>query len=200
MSIRSVIRLLPTISNTWRVSALSYPSQPELLCCFEGCRACRRGRVLYFVQPYRPTLFILTWRQCGMYIDASTLWQTTIERNPQAWMAHENLGALYLESGRLEDAIEQFYKTLAIKADDASAEANLGNVFLQMGQLDEAIIYYEKALELKTDSAEVQYNLGNAFLRKGEFDEAVSHYKRALDQNRFLALRLAFLLAKRTLS
>jgi protein O-mannosyl-transferase len=158
----------------------------------------RSGSVLCTALP--ATLFILTWRQCGMYIDASTLWQTTIERNPQAWMAHENLGALYLESGRLEDAIEQFYKTLAIKADDASAEANLGNVFLQMGQLDEAIIYYEKALELKTDSAEVQYNLGNAFLRKGEFDEAVSHYKRALDQNRFLALRLAFLLAKRTLS
>ena len=48
-------------------------------------------------------------------------------------MAHENLGALFLETGRPEDAIEQFNKTLAIKADDASAEANLGNAFLQMG-------------------------------------------------------------------
>jgi Flp pilus assembly protein TadD len=127
------------------------------------------------------TLFILTWRQCAMYTDASTVWQTTIKRNPKAWMAHENLGVLFLETGRPEDAIDQFNKALTIKPDHASAEANLGNAFLRMGQLDEAIVYYEKALQLKSDSAEFQYNLANALLRKGEFDEAVSHFRRALE-------------------
>jgi protein O-mannosyl-transferase len=34
---------------------------------------------------------ILTWRQSAMYTDVETLWQTTLERNPDAWMAHNNL-------------------------------------------------------------------------------------------------------------
>jgi protein O-mannosyl-transferase len=37
------------------------------------------------------SLAILTWRQSAMYTNIETLWQTTIERNPKAWMAHNNL-------------------------------------------------------------------------------------------------------------
>ena len=45
------------------------------------------------------TLGLLTWRQSGMYADADALYRTTIEKNPDCWMAHNNLGNLLAESG-----------------------------------------------------------------------------------------------------
>jgi len=46
------------------------------------------------------SLAILTWRQSAMYADVETLWQTTIERNSKAWMAHNNLGSVLLQKGQ----------------------------------------------------------------------------------------------------
>jgi protein O-mannosyl-transferase len=42
-------------------------------------------------------LGVLTWRQCGMYADAEMLWRATIQRNPDCWMAYNNLGGTLLE-------------------------------------------------------------------------------------------------------
>jgi tetratricopeptide (TPR) repeat protein len=126
------------------------------------------------------SLTILTWNQSAMYTDIETLWQTTIERNPTAWMAHNNLGAVLLQKGRLTEAIVHLRKALEIKEDNVEAQANLGNALLQRGELDEAIAQYYKAIELKPDYAEVQYNLGNALLRKDQVDEAIARYEKAL--------------------
>jgi tetratricopeptide (TPR) repeat protein len=125
-------------------------------------------------------LTILTWRQSAMYSDVETLWRTIIERNPTAWMAHNNLGAFLLRAGKVDEAIVHFRKALEIKADHVEAQANLGNALLQEGELDNAIAEYDKALEIKPDYAEVHYNLGNALLRKGQVDQAIAHYEKAL--------------------
>ena len=41
-------------------------------------------------------LALLTWRESHQYVNAETLYRTTIARNPGAWMAHHNLGELVL--------------------------------------------------------------------------------------------------------
>jgi protein O-mannosyl-transferase len=128
-------------------------------------------------------LTVLTWRQNTMYSDIETLWRTTIEKNPSAWMAHNNLGALLLKQGKADEAILHFQKTLELKPDEVSAEANLGNAQLQKGQFDEAIADYSEALQMKPDDAEVHYNLGNALLHQGRLDEAVVHYQKAIELN-----------------
>ena len=95
-------------------------------------------------------------------------------------MAHNNLGTVLLQKGKVDDAIVHFRKALEIKADHADAQANLGSALLQKGELDEAIAQYLKALEIKPDYALVHYDLGNALLVKGQVDEAIAHYEKAL--------------------
>ena len=128
-------------------------------------------------------LAVLTWRQSTMYSDIETLWRTTIEKNPRAWMAHNNLCALLLKRGKVDEAIVHFQYTLKIKSNEVGAEANLGNALLQKGRLDEAIAHYSTALQMRPDDAEVEYNLGNALLRKGQLQEAIAHYQKALELN-----------------
>src|SRR6476659_3232834 len=53
-------------------------------------------------------LTVLTWRQSAIYADIESLWRTTIARNPNCWMAHNNLGTVLLQRGEVDDAIAQY--------------------------------------------------------------------------------------------
>jgi len=122
----------------------------------------------------------LTWRQCGMYADVKTLWQTTIRLNPECWMAYNNLGLIHRQEGKMDEAMAQFQKALAINLGNAETHNNLGSALLQQGQVDEAMAQFRKALEIKPDYAASYNNLGNALLQKGRVDEAISHFQHAL--------------------
>jgi tetratricopeptide (TPR) repeat protein len=126
------------------------------------------------------TLGVLTWRQCGMYADLDTLWRTTIARNPNCFLARNNLGNIFFRDGRMDEAIEQYQKALEIWPRYALARNNLGNAFLRSGRLDEAMEQYERALALRPDDAETHDNLGNVLLKKGRVDEAIAHFQKAL--------------------
>ena len=54
------------------------------------------------------TLAGLTWRQSRMYTDIETLYQTTIDRNPECWMAHNNLGVVLAGHGHTDEAVAHF--------------------------------------------------------------------------------------------
>jgi tetratricopeptide (TPR) repeat protein len=124
---------------------------------------------------------MLTWRQCAMYADIETLWQTTIRRNPNCWMAHYNLGNLILGQGRVDDAFIEYQTALKIKPDYAEAHIGLGIAFLQKRSVDEAIAHYQKALEIKPDNAIAHNDLGVVLFQTGSVDEAITHFQKALE-------------------
>jgi len=129
------------------------------------------------------TLGALTWKQCGMYASDKTLWQTTLRRNPNSWMAHVNLGNLLLQKGKVDEAIAHYKNALQISPDSAQAHDNLGNALLQEGKTDEAIAHLQKALQIKPGFAQGHLVLGNALLQEGKADEAIAHFQKALQIN-----------------
>ncbi len=135
-------------------------------------------------------LAVLTWRQSGMYADLDALYETTLERNPECWMAHINLGNLLASRGRIDEAIVHYRQALDIKPDYAEAYKNLGDVLAKLHRFDEAIARYREALRLKPDYAETYCNLGNALLALGRIDEAVACYGEALRINPQFAERV----------
>ena len=126
------------------------------------------------------TLALLSHSQSEMYKNVETVLQTTINKNPTAWIAHNNLGAVLLKKGQLDEAIDHFNRAIEIKSDEASAFANLGNALLQKGELGEAIFQYQKAVGLKPGDAGLRYNLANALLARGEVDDAIAEYQETL--------------------
>ena len=71
-------------------------------------------------------LAFLTWRQAGMYTDTETLWWKTLDKNPDCWLAHNNLGLLLDNEGRKEEAMEHYQKAIRINPNYPDALNNLG--------------------------------------------------------------------------
>lgn len=125
------------------------------------------------------TLGGLTWAQSRMYRDLTTLYETTLERNPACWMAHQNLAIILSSSGRTADAVAHLQKALQLKPDNAAAENNLGDNLAQLGRLEEALPHLRRAIELQPNYAVAHCNLATALARLRRFDEAFTHFATA---------------------
>ena len=125
-------------------------------------------------------LATLTWRQAAMYGNIETLWRTTLSRNPNCWMAHNNLGIVLFEKGQLDDAIAHYRTTLQMQPNFWDADYNLGTALLGKGQVDEAIFHCDKAVSMQPNDPDAQVALANALLQKRRIDDAIVHYQKAV--------------------
>ncbi len=87
-------------------------------------------------------------------------YQAALRINPDYAEAHYNLGVVYGQQGRIDEAIREYQAALRINPDYAEAHHNLGLVYGQQGRTDEAIREYQAALRINPDYAEAHYNLG----------------------------------------
>jgi len=122
----------------------------------------------------------ITWQQAHMYSDMLVLWRTTIDRNPNSWMAHTNLGAELDDQGRSDEAMAEYQTALRINPRETMARNNLGMSLAQMGRVPEAIEEWERVLRINPDHAEAHNNLGNALAQKGRLPEAFQHWEKSL--------------------
>lgn len=60
---------------------------------------------------------------------------------------YDTQGLVYLDLGRLEEALKHFQKAIEVDPDYAVSYLHVGETLKQMGKIDEAIEYYQKALE-----------------------------------------------------
>ncbi len=121
----------------------------------------------------------LTWSRAHAFRDEETLWRDTLAKNPDAFMAHNNLALIAVRSGDLTTAAEHFERSLRLKPDYASA-LNLGIVLARQGQDERAIAMYRESLREKPDEIGTHLLLGEALLEKGERDEARTHFEAAV--------------------
>lgn len=136
----------------------------------------------------------LTFRQTLIYKDAETVWQDTLNKNPNAWIAHNNIGLGFLSKGEYDTALGYFEKAYELNPSDAIVNYNLGlalfnvsNIFTSSGDGQRALEYneraikhYREALAIKPGYADAHVNLGVALVKYGEYDDAIDHYRKAL--------------------
>ena len=127
-------------------------------------------------------LGLLTVRQSAMYTDSETLYRETLARNPDSFLAHNNLGLILFARRRMPEAVAEYQAALRIKPDYTEAHFNLGAALAQMpGRLPDSIAQFEAALHDRPDLAEVHANLANALsLMPGRMNDAIAEYRAAL--------------------
>lgn len=132
-------------------------------------------------------LFIIlaaaTWTRAGIYAESETLWQDTVAKNPNAWVAHYNLGNAWMQVGRIVDAIEQYEQAAEIEPNHQEVHNNLAFALLQDGRVNDAITHLELVVRINPASAIAHYSLGNAYLQWGSRQDATAQYEQAVQLN-----------------
>ncbi|HUJ10335.1 MAG TPA: tetratricopeptide repeat protein [Verrucomicrobiae bacterium] len=124
-----------------------------------------------------------TWGRAEVYRDSETLWQDTLRKNPDCWMAHNNLGVVLARQGKMKEAMGHWVEASRLKPDFAEVPYNVGVALEQAGRWQEAIGYYEQALRIDPGYAKAHNNLGAVLMRRGAIQEAMQQWKQALEIN-----------------
>ena len=134
-------------------------------------------------------LAVLTWRQSGMYVDAETVYRTTIERNPHCAMALNNLGTLLYERLGLDETekLDEPEKLIqrAMELDPryrASSHDGLGRIWLRrLRAQDQAMFHFNESLRIDQRYVEAYLDRGLLWVGSGQFDYAIADYQNALE-------------------
>jgi tetratricopeptide (TPR) repeat protein len=123
----------------------------------------------------------LSWRQAHMYRDVFSLYETTLARNPQSWVAHLNLGTALDDAGRPVDSLPHLQRALELKPDFPETLNSLANVLNQLGRPAEAVPLLARAIERQPRLAAAHNTLGVALMSLGRAAEGVASFRRALE-------------------
>lgn len=142
-----------------------------------------RGPALGALAALLVTCFALTWQRAAVYRDETTLWQDTLAKNPDCWMAHNNLALVLLSSGQTTAAVSHLESALRMRPEFPEALNNLAGQYVDLGRATEARTLAEKALVLLPKFPDALNTRGRALLALGDADGAARSFEDAVRLN-----------------
>lgn len=126
-------------------------------------------------------LGFLTWNQVRYWKNDVTLFEHALRVTKRNYVAHNGLGLIDVQQGRMREAIEHFSKALEFYPNFPEGQNNLGLALKQAGDRAGARLHLFRAVGLKPDFHQAYNNLGNVFLDEGNYREAIRYYSKAVE-------------------
>ena len=124
--------------------------------------------------------FILELFNLNKLIEAKDQINKLIIKFPHSSILFNIMGAVLAGQGNLNEATQNYKKSLEINPGYAQAHNNLGIAYQKLNKASYAIDSYEKAISLKNDFAEAYNNLGNVQHEIIKLREAQQNYEKAI--------------------
>ena len=106
--------------------------------------------------------------------------------------AHADLGAVYLQQGRLDVALEEFSLASKIEPSYAAAYNGLGLVQAALGQDAVAELNFKKAVQLEPLNSEAHNNYGSFLGSRNRLDESIKEFMAALKNPLYATPAMAY--------
>jgi tetratricopeptide (TPR) repeat protein len=103
-----------------------------------------------------------------------------------------NVGLVYLQNDRYDDAIVYLDKALALKPNFDPALNALGIIHFIRGDLQKAMNYFEKCLKVNPEYTEARNYLGSVYQELGHLDKAEAEFKKAIADNTYKSRELPY--------
>jgi spore maturation protein CgeB/Tfp pilus assembly protein PilF len=127
---------------------------------------------------------MLTEAQCRVddgHLDAAArLYEQVMLLAPDQHQLHHVLGLVYLELGRIADALPHICRSTQLDPANAGSYRSLGDAYRAAGRPAAAVSAYQKALSLSPTDVDIRINLGNALYELDSPDQAMASFQEAL--------------------
>jgi tetratricopeptide (TPR) repeat protein len=122
-------------------------------------------------------------RQISFWQDSETLFGHAAQVTKNNYIAFSNHGQALFKQGRVEEAIAEYEKAVALDSNLDAARLGLGEALMQQGKFDDAIGQFTKVLELNPENSGARLQIGVLRGRQGKYDEAVADFSEILRRN-----------------
>jgi Flp pilus assembly protein TadD/mono/diheme cytochrome c family protein len=100
-----------------------------------------------------------------------------LEKYPADFLAHFNLGALYLNRQDTAAAVEELRAAIHADPNQPAARNTLGAALEMGGHSEEAAMQFRETLRLRPDDASARYNLSGLLADQGRLEEAAAELR-----------------------
>jgi len=108
------------------------------------------------------------WEELAVYNS-----QRALELDDQVTAVRMTLGLIYNETGRYEQAVEEYNKALHLDSTNRDAFKGLGRALVSLNMYDSAEVVYKTAITRRPDNWAGYYRLGSFYARLGRYDNAL---------------------------
>jgi Flp pilus assembly protein TadD len=122
----------------------------------------------------------MTAQRARVFATDEGLWLDTLAKNPEAWIAHNNLACIRAEQQRMPEAIQHFEESLKFNPRNAKAHGNLGRALAMRGNYAVAESHFLEALRIKSDDADTHRFYGTALAEQRKYEPALKHLREAV--------------------
>ena len=113
---------------------------------------------------------------------AEGLYKQAIEKDPTFYYAYNNLGILFSDNGRQQEAFDMYERAIQIKPDYAKAYNNLGVWYYDSGNRKKAMEKYEMAITFSQKDPNPYGNTALILdLEENNTKLAIPYYKKAIE-------------------
>jgi tetratricopeptide (TPR) repeat protein len=123
----------------------------------------------------------ITFMQAMAYHDARTIWLDTLKKNPNCWLAMDNLGGEAEERGNVAGAFDWYGKSLAVNPMQREAHWSRGRLFEREGKWDAAAAEFSAAATIRPDDTVVaDHEMAKLLVARGDLAGGAAAYESAL--------------------
>ena len=120
------------------------------------------------------------YHQTSFWRDSESLWTRALACTSRNAVAHCNLGAILIDRGQTEAAIENFELAVTLHPADAGNCNNYGAALQKLGRHKEAIAQFRAALKYGMGGPEPHAALAQSLMHCGRNEEAIAEFQKAL--------------------
>ncbi len=106
-----------------------------------------------------------------------------LEKYPEDFSAHFNLGALELARGNTAEATAHLRAAVEARPDQPVALNTLGAALLTAGDAGDATGMFERALGVNAQYTNARYNLANALAEQQQWEQAAAQFRQVLSES-----------------
>ncbi len=100
------------------------------------------------------------------------LFKKAIQKDPKFWEAYYNLGIVYFNSGKLEDALAQFDKVIQALPNFSKPYFGRGLIYFKKNRYDEALANFQRVTELNPNDYKAFYYIGRVNIKLKKYKDA----------------------------